>query len=79
MTSPTTPSPTSASRSHTWVLWLMVMVLFSAVVALVAIMLNVRSGAGLADATLSGGTAFGATMVGCLTAVAAIKELRRLR
>ncbi|MEU1126516.1 hypothetical protein ABZ371_23845 [Streptomyces sp. NPDC005899] len=55
------------------------MVLFSAVVALVVIMLTLRSGAGLVDATLSGGAAFGGTMLLCLAVVAAVKELRRLR
>lgn len=79
VTSPTTPSPASASRSHTWVLWLLVMVLFSVVVALIVIMLKQHSGAGPADAALAGGTAFGATIGICLGSVAAVRELRRLR
>uniref|UniRef100_A0AAU3H5A6 Uncharacterized protein n=2 Tax=Streptomyces sp. NBC_01401 TaxID=2903854 RepID=A0AAU3H5A6_9ACTN len=79
MTSPTTPSPVSASHAHTWALWLLVMVLFSLVVALVVILLKLQSGAGPADAALAGGTAFGATMGICLGAVAAIRELRRPR
>lgn len=79
VTSPTTPSPAPASSSHTWVLWLLVMVLFSVVVALVVIMLKQHSGSGLADAVLSGGGAFGTTMIICLGAVASIRELRRSR
>ncbi|MET9595628.1 hypothetical protein ABZY45_32585 [Streptomyces sp. NPDC006516] len=79
MTSPTTPSPAPASHSHTWALWLLVMVLFSTVVALAVITLKQHSGSGLADAVLSGGTAFGSTMIICLGAVAGIRELRRTR
>ncbi|MEU1216388.1 hypothetical protein ACFYSH_32595 [Streptomyces sp. NPDC005791] len=76
---PTTPPPAPLAPSPTWALWLLVMVLFSAVVALVVIMLKQHSGSGLADAVLSGGTAFGSTMLICLGAVAAVRELRRSR
>ncbi|MGP3749862.1 hypothetical protein [Streptomyces sp. IBSNAI001] len=79
MTPSATPTPAPPSPSHTWALWLLVMVLFSAVVALVVIMLKERSGSGLTDAVLSGGTAFGSTMIICLGTVAAVRELRRSR
>lgn len=79
VTSPTAPSPAPAPTSHTWAVWLLVMVLFSVVVALVVIMLKQHSGSGLADAVLSGGTAFGSTMFVCLGVVAGIRELRRSR
>ncbi|MEU4265548.1 hypothetical protein [Streptomyces sp. NPDC025273] len=79
MTAPATPPPVPVSSSPTWALWLLVMVLFSVVVALVVIMLKQHSGSGLADAVLSGGTAFGSTMIICLGAVAAVRELRRSR
>ncbi|WP_329239458.1 hypothetical protein OG488_38990 (plasmid) [Streptomyces sp. NBC_01460] len=79
MTSPTAPSPAPAPASHTWAVWLLVMVLFSVVVALLVIMLKQHSGSGLADAVLSGGAAFGSTMFVCLGVVAGIRELRRSR
>ncbi|MGW1817387.1 hypothetical protein ACWCQM_27920 [Streptomyces sp. NPDC002125] len=79
MTAPTTPPPVPVSPSPTWALWLLVMVLFSVVVALVVVMLKQHSGSGLAEAVLSGGTAFGSTMIICLGAVAAVRELRRSR
>ncbi|MFE7752648.1 hypothetical protein [Streptomyces sp. NPDC057428] len=76
-TAPATPSP--APQSHTWALWLLVMVLFSSVVALVVIMLKAHSGSGIAEAVLSGGNAFGTTVITCLGAVAAVSQLRRQR
>ncbi|MFJ2296894.1 hypothetical protein [Streptomyces sp. NPDC087894] len=79
MTPPASPTPVPASPSHTWALWLLVMVLFSAVVALTVIMLKAHSGSGLTDAVLAGGTAFGSTMLICLGTVAAVRELRRSR
>ncbi|MFH8760339.1 hypothetical protein [Streptomyces atroolivaceus] len=79
MTSPTASSPAPTPASHTWAVWLLVMVLFSVVVALVVIMLKQHSGSGLADAVLSGGAACGTTMIICLGAVAAVRELRRSR
>jgi hypothetical protein len=55
------------------------MILFSLVVALAAGILSSAGGAGLAEAVMSGGTAFGATMVLCLGAVGVVRDLRRPR
>jgi hypothetical protein len=54
------------------------MALFSLVVAMAVGILKSLGGADLPEAVLAGGTAFGATMVACLTAVTAVKELRKI-
>lgn len=56
----------------------MSMAFFSLVVALTVGILKSHAGAGLAEAVLAGGTAFGATMGICLAAVTAVKELRKI-
>ncbi|MEV0011099.1 hypothetical protein AB0M10_28665 [Streptomyces sp. NPDC051840] len=76
MPSSTAPPVAPHSPSPAWVPWLLVMVLFSTVVALAVIMLKEHSGSGLTEAVLSGGGAFGGTMVICLGVVAAVRELR---
>ncbi|MFD8346017.1 hypothetical protein ACFV2C_27525 [[Kitasatospora] papulosa] len=75
----TSPSPAPSPASHTWAIWLLVMVLFSVVVALVVIMLKEHSGSGLADVVPSGEAAFGSTMAVCLGVVSGIRELRSSR
>lgn len=84
MTSPTVPhqSPQQAPAardSHTWVLWLLLMASLSLLVAVCVGILESLRGAGLAEAVLSGGKAFGGSIVICLTAVVAVRELRRSR
>ncbi|MFI1955605.1 hypothetical protein ACH437_27840 [Streptomyces xinghaiensis] len=77
MTSPTMPDPAPARAAGAWVPWLLTMALFSLVIALTVGILKSLGGAGLPEAVLAGGTAFGATMGLCLAAVTAVKELRR--
>ncbi|MGP3949187.1 hypothetical protein [Streptomyces sp. 7N604] len=70
--------PTSPRPAHTWVPWLLAMALFSLVIAMAIGILKSLAGAGLVEAVLAGGTAFGATMGTCLVAVTAVKELRKI-
>jgi hypothetical protein len=77
VTPSTRPHQALAPAAHLWVLWLLLMALFSLVVALAVAFLESLSGTGLAEAVLSGGAAFGASMGICLAAVAVVRELRR--
>ncbi|MFI6150903.1 hypothetical protein [Streptomyces sp. NPDC051109] len=64
---------------HVWAFWLLIMVLFSLVVALTAGLAESLAGAGLLTVLRSGGTGF-ATAVGlCMAAVPAVRELRKRR
>lgn len=75
---PASAPPTPPRPTHTWILWLMLMLQFSLIVALITGILTSQAGARLAGAVMAGGGAFGATMGICLGAVAAVRELRRL-
>jgi hypothetical protein len=65
------PSPSSA-----WALWLLIIVLFSALIAACTAALKYTTGTGIVDAILFAGAAFGATAGLCFAAVGAITTLR---
>lgn len=72
----TAPHPTSLSRSVAWALWLLVIVLFSMLVAVCVAALKHTTGAGIADLILYAGGAFGTTAGLCFAAVGAVTALR---
>ncbi|MFJ4806631.1 hypothetical protein [Streptomyces murinus] len=72
--------PTSASEpaaNSAWVPWLLVMVLFSALIAVCVGFLKVIDGTPVSGALLSAGAAFGGTALLCLAVVPAVQQLRR--
>ncbi|WP_335941627.1 hypothetical protein, partial [Streptomyces sp. PTD5-9] len=75
---PATP-PTSASEpaNSAWVPWLLVMVLFSALIAVCVGFLKVIDGAPVSGALLSAGAAFGGTALLCLAVVPVVQQLRQ--
>ncbi|MFE9046528.1 hypothetical protein [Streptomyces sp. NPDC007818] len=76
---PTDPAPT-ASRPHSnWIPWLLVMILFSALVATCTGFLTTLDGTPPSKALLQAGAAFGSTALLCLAAVPAIHQLRKHR
>ncbi|MFB7409661.1 hypothetical protein ACFCZ2_21010 [Streptomyces sp. NPDC056202] len=77
MTSSAVPPQLPAPAVPTWVLWLLLMLSSSLVVALVVGILKSFGGAGLAEASLTGGAAFGGAFGLCLTAVPVMKQLRK--
>ncbi|MFF4625812.1 hypothetical protein [Nonomuraea jabiensis] len=86
MNTPQQPSastipPTSASEpaNTTWIPWLLVMVLFSALVAACVGFLKALDGSPTTDAVLSAGTAFGGAALLCLAAVPVVQQLRQRR
>ncbi|MGW1956111.1 hypothetical protein ACWCPI_25750 [Streptomyces sp. NPDC001920] len=72
----TTTDPTRLSRSVVWALWLLVIVLFSMLVAMCVAALKHATGAGIADSILYAGGAFGTTAGLCFAAVGAVTTLR---
>ncbi|MFE2098841.1 hypothetical protein [Streptomyces sp. NPDC059468] len=72
----TTTDPTRLSRSVAWALWLLVIVLFSMLVAVCVAALKYATGAGIADLILYAGGAFGTTAGLCFAAVGAVTTLR---
>ncbi|SDD76734.1 hypothetical protein [Streptomyces prasinopilosus] len=64
------------SPSSTWVLWLLIIVLFSTLIAACVAALKYMTGTGIADAILFAGAAFGATAGLCFAAVGAVTALR---
>ncbi|MER6108553.1 hypothetical protein [Streptomyces hirsutus] len=64
------------SPSGTWVLWLLIIVLFSTLIAACVAALKYMTGTGIADAILFAGAAFGATAGLCFAAVGAVTALR---
>ncbi|MFD5657306.1 hypothetical protein [Streptomyces hirsutus] len=64
------------SPSSTWVLWLLIIVLFSTLIAACVAALKYMTGTGIADAILFAGAAFGATAGFCFAAVGAVTALR---
>ena len=73
MTSSDTTGPASSITSA---LWLLIIILFSALVAVCVAALKYATGTGIADVILYAGTAFGATAGLCFAAVGAVKTLR---
>ena len=75
---PTTLS-TSASEpaNSAWIPWLLVMVLFSALVAVCVGFLKVLDGTPASGALLSAGGAFGGTALLCLAVVPVVQQLRQ--
>lgn len=59
------------------ILWLLVAVLFSLVIALVTGMVKSATGVGAAEAVLTGGSAFAGSMVLCLGILAALHRFER--
>lgn len=80
---PSTPiiPPTSASEpaNSTWIPWLLVMVLFSALVAAGVGFLKALDGSPATDAVLSAGAAFGGAALLCLAVVPVVQQLRQRR
>ncbi|MFI8105454.1 hypothetical protein [Streptomyces sp. NPDC086023] len=77
-----TATPDSAqvppsSASPTWVLWLLIMGLFSLVVALSAGLLESLAGGGPLEVVRSGGTGFITAAGLCLATVTAVQQLRK--
>ena len=64
------------SPSSTWVLWLLIIALFSTLIAACVAALKYMTGTGIADAILFAGAAFGATAGLCFAAVGAVTALR---
>ncbi|MEU4548280.1 hypothetical protein [Nonomuraea dietziae] len=79
--SASTISPTSASEpaNSTWIPWLLVMALFSALVAACVGFLKALDGSPATDAVLSAGAAFGGAALLCLAVVPVIQQLRQRR
>ncbi|URM91023.1 hypothetical protein LUW75_14650 [Streptomyces sp. MRC013] len=79
--SASTPPPTSAPEpvNSAWVPWLLVMVLFSALVAACVGFLKALNGSSSADAVLSAGAAFGGAALLCLAAVPVVQQMRQRR
>ncbi|MER5432024.1 hypothetical protein [Streptomyces sp. NPDC002588] len=72
----TTTDPARLSRSVAWALWLLVIVLFSTLVAVCVAALKHATGTGIADLILYAGGAFGTTAGLCFAAVGAVTTLR---
>ncbi|MEV8030768.1 hypothetical protein [Streptomyces sp. NPDC086182] len=79
--STSTPLPTSTSEpaNSAWIPWLLVMVLFSVLVAVCVGFLKALNGSLPADAVLSAGAAFGGAALLCLAAVPVVQQLRQQR
>lgn len=74
---PTTSATESANSA--WVPWLLVIVLFSTLIAACVGFLKALSHSSAADAVLSAGAAFGGTALLCLAAVPVVQQLRQRR
>ncbi|MFF3838221.1 hypothetical protein [Streptomyces sp. NPDC001930] len=73
------PAPTSSHANSNWVPWLLVMILFSTLVAACTGFLTSLTGAPPSMALLQAGAAFGGSAILCLAAVPAIHQLRKHR
>ncbi|MCX4823766.1 hypothetical protein OG883_28615 [Streptomyces sp. NBC_01142] len=69
----------SEPANSAWIPWLLVMVLFSALVAACVGFLKALDGSPAADAVLSAGAAFGGTALLCLAVVPVVQQLRQRR
>lgn len=72
----TTSDTSRPSSSITWALWLLIIVLFSTLIAACVAALKYVTGTGIIDAILFAGAAFGATAGLCFAAVGAVTALR---
>ena len=74
-----TPPPVSASEpvNSAWIPWLLVMALFSALVAVCVGFLKTLDGTPASAALLSAGAAFGGTALLCLAVVPVVQQLRQ--
>ncbi|MFB7913874.1 hypothetical protein [Streptomyces sp. NPDC056061] len=84
MNAPTAPSgpapappPSAEPVNSAWIPWLLVMVLFSALVGACVGFLKALDGTPATGCLLSAGTAFGGTALLCLAVVPAVQQLRR--
>ncbi|MEV6357281.1 hypothetical protein [Streptomyces hydrogenans] len=73
------PAPTAPRPNSNWIPWLLVMILFSALVATCTGFLTSLDGTPPSKALLQAGAAFGSTAILCLAAVPAIHQLRKHR
>ncbi|MFJ4676306.1 MULTISPECIES: hypothetical protein [unclassified Kitasatospora] len=78
-TDPSMPTDTASSTDSAWIPWLLVMLLFSLLVAVCVGFLKRLGGSALVDALLEGGAAFGGSALLCLGVVPVIQQLRRRR
>jgi hypothetical protein len=62
-----------------WIPWLLVMVLFSALIAACVGFLKALDGSPATDAVLSAGAAFGGAALLCLAVVPVVQQLRQRR
>ncbi|MDN3254682.1 hypothetical protein [Streptomyces sp. MA25(2023)] len=72
----TTSGTSRPSSSSTWALWLLIIVLFSTLIAACVAALKYVTGTGIADAILFAGAAFGATAGPCFARMGAVTALR---
>ncbi|MFJ7339276.1 hypothetical protein ACIQU3_03045 [Streptomyces sp. NPDC101110] len=77
MTPPPSPPRSTDITGGTWFPWLLVMLLFSLLVAACTGFLKRLGGSTPVDALLAGGAAFGGTALLCLAIVPTIQQLRR--
>ncbi|WP_329448693.1 hypothetical protein OG906_36975 (plasmid) [Streptomyces sp. NBC_01426] len=73
------PAPAPTSGPPVWALWLLIMSLFSLVVAVSAGLVESLAGAGLPEVLRSGGTGFLAAAGLCFGTLQAARELRKRR
>ena len=73
------PADRDSCSDLTWVLWLLIIGLISLVVALCAGILKSATGAGVAEAVMTGGTAFATSAGLCLVALATVLALKGSR
>ncbi|MFI6138483.1 hypothetical protein ACIBCC_09905 [Streptomyces griseus] len=73
----TSSDATRPSATVTRVLWLLIITLFSTLVATCVAALKYAAGAGVPDVILSAGTAFGAAAGLCFAALGTVAALRR--
>ncbi|MEU9296867.1 hypothetical protein [Streptomyces sp. NPDC048266] len=75
---PTTPAlSVSEPANSAWIPWLLVMVLFSALVGVCVGFLRTLDGTPATAALLSAGAAFGGTALLCLAVVPVVQQLRQ--
>ena len=76
MTAPDDHSTSTGTRSEAWIPWLLVMFLFSLLVAVCVGFLKSLTGTAPAAALLAGGAAFGGTALLCMGIVPVVRQLR---
>jgi membrane protein YdbS with pleckstrin-like domain len=76
MTPPNSPAPPNTTN-NAWIPWLLVMFLFSLLIAVCAGFLTFLTGTTPPHALLAGGAAFGGAALLCTAVVPAVQQLRR--